>query len=92
MNSTNQTRYAFLREEESVSSTLDMLNLLGRALGARKGALFVDACIADLSDHASLLHSDMSLTGKSQVQWLGRWSGLPVLAGKILAAAFSGDG
>ena len=92
MNSTGRTRYAFLREEESVSFTLDMLNLLGRALGAKKGALFVDACIADLSDNSSLLHSDMSLTGKSQVQWLGRCSGLPVLAGEILFATFGGGG
>jgi len=92
LNSSGRTRYAFLREEASVSATLDMLSLLGRALGARKGALFVDACIADLNDNASSLHVDMSWTGKSQVQWLGRWSGLPILVREILSAAFGGVG
>lgn len=80
LNPPSRTRFfAFLREEASISATMDMLNLLGRALGPRNGSIFVDACIADLSDN-------MSSSGKSHVQ--RQCSGLPVLAGEILSAAF----
>ena len=84
LNPTSRTRFfAFLREEASISATMDMLKLLGRALGPRNGSIFVDACIADLSDN---------MTSSGQVQRLGEWSGLSVLAGEILSAAFSDNG
>lgn len=86
LNPPSRTRFfAFLREEASISATMDMLKLLGRALGPRNGSIFVDACIADLSDN-------ISSSGKSQMQRLGEWSGLSVLAGEILSAAFSDNG
>jgi len=81
---TGVNRFRYLRHESSVASAMEMLRFLGMALGAKRGALFVDGCIAELCDAAR----GMSRNGKAQICWLDQWAGLVVLSKEILASAF----
>ena len=81
---TGVNRFLYLRHESSVASAKEMLHLLGMTLGAKRGALFVDGCIAELCDAAR----GMSRNGKTQISWLDQWAGLVVLSKEILASAF----
>ena len=57
-----------------------MLRVLGKALGVKKGAIVVDACVADMYEAASEKGSSF---GESHIGWLHEWIGSLVVAKEV---------
>lgn len=76
------------RETKEVA--VNMLRSLGKALGPKYTAVFVDACIADLFEACvSRVESRVSLVGKSQTEWLHERIGSILVVQEMLIGAFA---
>jgi hypothetical protein len=75
---------------ETKEVAVNMLRSLGKALGPKYTAVFVDACIADLFEACvSRVESRVSLVGKSQTEWLHERIGSIILVQEMLIGAFA---
>jgi hypothetical protein len=75
---------------ETKEVAVNMLRSLGKALGPKYTAVFVDACIADLFEACvSRVESRVSLVGKSQTEWLHERIGSIFLVQEMLIGAFA---
>jgi hypothetical protein len=75
---------------ETKEVAVNMLRSLGKALGPKYTAVFVDTCIADLFEACvSRVESRVSLVGKSQTEWLHERIGSIFLVQEMLIGAFA---
>ena len=74
----------------SEKETITMVQGIGRILGPKHAAIFVDACIADLfNDCVTRVEAKNSRTGRSQEAWCHQWIGCLILMRDILKGGFS---
>lgn len=74
----DHNRYLFLRDE-SIIVARRMLHLFGKSLGMKRGALFVDGCIAEIFNACK----NISPTGRTHINWLDQWAGYLVVANEV---------
>ena len=75
---------------ETKSFAVEMIHALGKALGPKHTAVFVDACIAELFEAlVGRVESRVSLVGKSETEWLHEWIGSIILVRELLVGAFA---
>ena len=74
----------------SEKETVTMVHGIGRILGPKHAAIFVDACVADLfNDCVARVEAKNSRTGRSQEAWCHQWIGCLTLMREVLKGGFS---
>ena len=86
----------YLSDKETEENAVGVLRALGKVLGPKYGACFVDSCIADLFDACvsrtlcQNISASQMLMGPSHIAWLHEWIGSIALAHEVTLGAFNG--
>jgi hypothetical protein len=75
--------------ESMIELTKDVVQLYGSVIGPKHAILLVDGCIADIYRSCmDRVERSISLTGRSQIQWIHEWIGIITFAQCIIRGCF----